>query len=375
MGVTDGARLAGDAPPPKEVLGFDAEFQKRYAEAAKAAELGRPAQEIGTFFPGRVIREDRGYYVLAVDECRQEAELSGSLKRRARQDKNYPTVGDWVVVEQVPGEERFMVADILPRKTWFSRQRAGHGCEEQVVAANIDIVWIVVGLDHDFNLRRLERYLTLAHGGGIEPVVLLNKADCCDAVAEAKAKAQSVAKEVPIEVISALHGSGIDALGRYLKSGQSLAIMGSSGVGKSTLVNTLVGHGHMETAAARASDSRGRHTTVHRELVFLPDGITLIDTPGMRELQMWGDAEALGQSFPDINELAATCRFADCSHAHEPHCAVRQAVEEGALDSERLQAYQDLSEEFAHTQKRLQRHGKSERRAPTKRPPRKPPKR
>jgi ribosome biogenesis GTPase len=258
-----------------------------------------------------------------------------------------PAVGDWVAVADPDGAERALVQAVLPRRTKFSRMAANDhgGTVEQVVAANVDVVFLTAGLDGDFNARRLERYLTLGWESGASPVVVLTKSDLCDDLDGTVLEAESVAVGVPVHAVSNLTGDGIDALAVYLTEGKTVAALGSSGVGKSSLVNQLAGEELMATGDLRA-DGRGRHTTTHRQLVLLPGGALYLDTPGMRELRLWESEEGLASTFDDVTEAAARCRFADCSHEREPDCGVRAALADGSLDRERYDSWRKLQNEL-----------------------------
>jgi ribosome biogenesis GTPase len=239
-----------------------------------------------------------------------------------------------------------VIQALLPRRTAFVRRAAGGRSVAQVLAANVDTAFLVMGLDGDFNPRRIERALVLAWESGAEPVVVLNKSDLSDELAARRAEVERSAPGVPVCVLAAKHGVGLDALARWLAPGRSVVLLGSSGVGKSTLVNRLLGREKQPTREVRDSDQRGRHTTTHRELVMLPGGALLIDTPGLRELQLWSDGSGLAATFDDVSELAAACRFTDCGHGSEPGCAVRAAVTEQRLDPARLASYHKLHAEL-----------------------------
>jgi ribosome biogenesis GTPase len=276
------------------------------------------------------------------------ATVAGRLRHRAVGRVDYPAVGDWVALKPNPEDQRATIHGVLERKSRFVRKVAGSVVAEQVVAANVDVVLLVMAMDEaDFNPRRLERYLVLAHESGAKPSIVLSKADLVDDVPEKVAIAQAVGgARVPVHIVSAPRNEGYDALTRYLQPGETVALLGSSGVGKSTIVNHLAGSELQRTREVRASDGRGRHTTTHRQLLLLPDGGLLMDTPGMRELQLWDVDEGVEQTFSDIEELGANCRFPDCEHDREPDCAVQEAVAAGTLTAARLANYHRLRREL-----------------------------
>jgi ribosome biogenesis GTPase len=298
------------------------------------------------FVPGRVALEHKHAYVLLTTEGEVVGEVSGRLLNTS-QRASLPAVGDWVVFERRARGSRATIHGVLPRRTVFSRRAAGEREQEQVVAANVDTVFLVAGLDVDFNPRRTERYLALARGSGARPVVVLNKADTCAEVEVRTAAIRSVAGDAAVHAISAVDGRGLEALHPYLGRGRTVALLGSSGVGKSTLANRFLGEDRQVVGTVKEDDGRGRHTTTHRELILLPDGTLLVDTPGMRELQLWSSArDGLQAVFPEILELAASCRFRDCHHAQEPGCAVRAAVARGELPPERWASFEKLRAEL-----------------------------
>jgi ribosome biogenesis GTPase / thiamine phosphate phosphatase len=305
------------------------------------------------FVPARVAVEHRGAYVLYTEAGEQRAEVAPKLRSRANGRADYPAVGDWVALQ-----DGFVHA-VLPRRTKFSRKAAFTEVDEQVVAANVDVVFLVTAFGRDFNLRRLERYLVSAWESGAEPAVLLAKSDLADDVAACVLEAESIAFGVPVHALSAVTGEGLDAVHGYLRPGRTAALLGSSGVGKSTLVNRLAGEELLATAGLR-SDGRGRHTTSHRELVLLPDGGLVLDTPGMRELQLWESADGIGEAFTDVEALAARCRFSDCAHRTEPACAVREALRSGELDPERYASYEKLKRELRRLELKVDKRARSE---------------
>ena len=301
------------------------------------------------FEPARVAVEHRDAYVLYTARGERPAELSGRLRHAAEERADLPAVGDWVAVADPEGAERALVQHVVPRRTKFSRMAAtDHGqTVEQVVAANVDVVFLTAGLDGDLNLRRLERYLTLGWESGAEPVVVLTKSDLCDEVAATLLEVESVAVGVPVHAISNVTGDGIDGLRVYFEGDRTVAALGSSGVGKSSLVNRLTGEDLMATGGLRA-DGRGRHTTSNRQLLLLPGGGLFLDTPGMRELRLWESEEGLAAAFDDVTAVAAQCRFGDCAHESEPGCAVRSALADGTLERERFESWRKLQGELAH---------------------------
>ena len=293
----------------------------------------------------RVIEEQRGQYRIAGD-VDGPAEVSGRFRHEHATVAEFPAVGDWV------GVRDGIIHCRLERRSRLSRAAAGRAVEEQVVAANVDTVFLVTALSGDLNLRRLERYLTMVWDGGAVPVVLLNKADLSE---DPKRAAMSVETRLPLVdviVTSALHARGIDALTPYLRPAQTIALVGSSGVGKSTLINRLLGRETLRVGAISEADGKGRHTTMARQLVRLASGALLIDTPGMRELQPWANDSAVDVAFDDVAALAAACRFSDCAHAGEPGCAVAEAVDAGTLDADRVEHYRRLGREAAFEERK-----------------------
>ena len=311
--------------------------------------------------PGRVTVQHRGAYDVLTELGELRCDVAGRLWDESSSPAELPAVGDWVAVAPRPGEHAGTIQAVLPRRTKFSRKTAWQAAEEQVLAANVDVVFIVTSLNEDLNLRRLERYFILARESGARPVILLTKTDLADDVEGAAAAVESIAADVPVLALSSLTGEGLDEVRALLGPGVTAALLGSSGVGKSTLVNTLAGEELLATQELRA-DGQGRHTTSRRELVQLPGGALVIDTPGMRELQLWVADEGLEESFDDVTSLFAECRFSDCSHESEPGCAIKAALEDGTLARERWESYLKLEAELAHLERRLDKRAQAEER-------------
>ena len=322
-------------------LGWNARFAAAFEEYAAAGRV-----------PGRVVLEHTHIYRVATETDEHLARVSGRLRHQATARPDFPGVGDWVAVEPVAGSDARIHA-VLPRFSKFSRRAAGDVTEEQVVAANIDVVFLVGGLDHDFNPRRLERYLVVAWESGATPVIVLNKADLVDEPERFAEEVRASAPGVDIHAVSAKRPETLEAVRAHLGRGRPAALLGSSGVGKSTIVNRLIGQELLRTRDVRITDSRGRHTSTARQLVILGDGGILIDTPGMRELQLWDAGQSLEDAFPDIESLASSCRFRDCRHTQEPGCAVRAAVTSGEFPEARYESYLKLAAEREYHQRQV----------------------
>jgi ribosome biogenesis GTPase len=316
--------------------------------------------------PGRVIVEDRGSYLVVLADGESRATLSGRFRFDAELEPagiGYPVVGDWLALQPTGDRDHRIVQGLLPRRTAIVRRApTDRHAPEQVLAANVDLLLIVTSLNHELNSRRLERYLTLAWSSGAQPVVVLNKADLAPDVDSAVAWIEPVAGAAPVHAVSATTGFGLAALAARLTDGRTVALMGSSGVGKSTLVNALASRRVESTSAIREDDSRGRHTTTRRHLVRIPGRGLVLDTPGLRELGLVDDGGGLDEAFADIDRLAAGCRFSDCRHDREPGCTVREAIADGRLDASRLANRRKLERELARTERQLDPRARAERR-------------
>jgi len=320
-------------------LGWDSFFQDQFKK------IGLP-----DLVPARVISESKGSYQLFSQYGELTARISGKMRYHTGTENQYPAVGDWVIIKPLVNEQKGIIQAVLPRKSKFSRKVVGERTEEQVVSANVDTVFIVSGLDggRNFNLRRIERYLTLAWSSGATPVIVLNKMDLCPDVDVCIQNVETIATGIPIHPVSAKERLGLDTLRTYLTKGNTVAFLGSSGVGKSALINALLGIEKQDTGEVRENDRMGRHTTTKRELILLPGGGMMIDTPGMREIQMWAGEEDLEGTFYDIELLSKGCRFSDCTHKVESGCAVRASIDNGALDPARLENYLKLQKELTY---------------------------
>jgi ribosome biogenesis GTPase len=341
---------------PRVRLGWLPELEEAFA----------PHAEQG-LIPARVTVQHRGLYLVAGDDGESEAEITGRMRHEAGGGGELPAVGDWVALRPPQGDGRATIAAILPRRTKLSRKVPERELEEQVLAANIDVIFLVTSLNLELSLRRLERYLASAWESGAAPVILLTKSDLADDAEERRAEVEAIAFGVPIHVLSSLTGEGLDELPQYFSGHRTAVFLGSSGVGKSTLINLLAGEELQATAEIRESDDRGRHTTVRRELLVLAGGGLVIDTPGMRELQLWESDEGMETAFADVTELMTKCRFRDCSHEREPGCAIQAALADGSLDRARWESYLKLQREQRALEvkldKRLQADERKKRRA------------
>ncbi|KPU42429.1 putative ribosome biogenesis GTPase RsgA [Oxobacter pfennigii] len=321
-----------------EDYGWDGYFEKEWKKKHKEGML-----------PARII-SDYGQFLRVVCEKGE-----GLVKRPVQKayDEINLAVGDWVAVDDLSEDQR-SICFVLPRKTKFSRAAAGYEVKEQIVAANVDVVFLIQSLNRDFNMRRLERYLIAAWESGAMPVVVLSKADCCDDLPQKLAEVYETAPGVDVHAISCVTGEGIDDIKKYISKGKTAALLGSSGVGKSTLTNLLAGAELLKTSEVREKDSRGRHTTTHRELILLPQGGLIMDTPGMRTLLLWEADTGMEMMFGDVEELTKKCRFYDCRHENEPGCAVKEALESGSLENTKWEAWVKLQKEQEYLEAKKQ---------------------
>lgn len=338
-------------PPALREWGWTAEL---------SAELEQLEPSMRELVPGRIILEQRGVRGVTTADGLVDARVAGRLRHHSPVEQQ-PTIGDWVLLKLPRADQQMaQIQHVLPRTSKISRKAAGTRTREQVVAANVDRLFIVMGLDGDFNPRRLQRFLITARAGGSRPIVVLNKADLSDRLEQQLDEVEAARGDAPVLVVSCKTGRGLEELRRYLEPGETVAMVGSSGVGKSTLLNTLSGDELMKTGEVRATDDRGQHTTSHRQLWRLPGGALLIDNPGIRELQPWEAEDQVEESFEDVTELGRDCRFRDCGHGGEPGCEVQRAIDQGTLEPERLRAYRGLQQEAVHLEQRQQALRKAE---------------
>ncbi len=336
-------------------LGWDAGWAEAFAGHAARG-----------YSAARVVNEDKHAYIVVAETGEQPASIAGKLHHTKRSNADLPKVGDWVAVKPQLGEAKAIIHAVLPRRTRVVRQSTGRAAESQLVAANVDVVFIVQALDQTFNCRRLERFLVMVHEGGARPVVVLNKCDLRDAVRARTVEALRTAGESEVVVTSARTGKGLGELRALLVPRQTVCFLGTSGVGKSSLVNRLYGEAVQGTVPVREDDSKGRHTTSRREILPLPNGTLVVDTPGMREFHLWLADTGLDDSFPELRQFASRCRFRDCTHGAEPGCAVKEAVEAGKLPKDRYESYRKLQAELDSTAQRQREHDYAQNRHRTK---------
>jgi ribosome biogenesis GTPase len=309
-------------------LGFNAFFQKHFEQCQQT-----------NISVGRISAEYKESYRIFSEYGELLAIISGKFRNNCNNREDFPAVGDWVLFQRIENENKAIIQVILQRKSKFSRKVAGNETQEQVIASNVDFAFIVCALNYDFNPRRIERYLSLVWQSGATPVIILSKADLCQDVEEKIAEVEKIAFAVDIHVINNISKEGIIALNKYFYNNQTVVLLGSSGVGKSTMINNLAKADIMKVNELRNNIDKGRHTTTHKQMIILPDGGMIIDTPGIRELQLWDAQEGISHTFNDIEELSQYCKFNNCLHNNEPGCAVQKAIKEGLLESKRLENY------------------------------------
>ncbi len=324
---------SGEVKTPLQAFGWNGFFEAQFRSLASEG------------CPARIASDYGQAYRLYTEHGEMRGEIAGRMRHQSTNRDDMPAVGDWVIIRPLLDEGKAIIDGVLPRRSKFSRKAAGIRSSEQIVAANIDTVFVVTSLNNDFNLRRIERYVTAVWDSGASPVVVLSKSDLCADVEEKITQVESVAFGVSVHVISAVAGQGLDALDNYFVAGQTVALMGSSGVGKTTLINRLTDEDSRIVREIRESDDRGRHATTSRDLIVLPRGGLILDTPGMRELQLWDSGDSLAETFDDVESFAESCYFTDCGHKQEPGCAVRGAIERGILDPARLESFEKLQRE------------------------------
>jgi ribosome biogenesis GTPase len=322
-------------------LGWNSFFDNNYS----------PYRQQG-LIPARISQQHKTVYRAFCEQGEVAAEVSGKFRHGIVSPGDYPAVGDWVAISHLPDEDKGLIQALLPRKSAFLRKTAGIKTTEQVVAANIDTAFIVCGLDGDYSPRRIERYLAMAWESGASPVIILNKADLCEDVEGRVAEVEALAIGVAVHPTSVERQQGLDIITGLLSPGTTGAMLGSSGVGKSSIINRLLGEERLRVNDVRQSDDRGRHTTTFRQMIQLPAGGIIVDTPGMREIQLWGDQDAVERAFDDIEGLAASCKFRDCRHQSEPGCAVTASLENGTLDRKRYESYVKLKKEMRYLEAR-----------------------
>jgi ribosome biogenesis GTPase / thiamine phosphate phosphatase len=338
-----------DGNPELSDLGWSDFFARPFA-----------AHEAEGLHPGRLLTQEKLLYLVHDGSADLAAELSGRFRHEAEQHGGFPAVGDWVAIKPqgtgavllggkpglYPARPHAIIHALLPRRSVISRKVPGAATVEQVIAANVDTLFLVAGLDQEFSPRRIERYVAAMLGSGATPVVVLNKTDICPDPAAAVGQLGPLQAMVPVLQVSAASGTGLDAIRSYVRMGETVAFVGSSGVGKSTIINRLLGTERQQTGEVSKAVGKGRHVTTRRELIPIPGGGLLMDTPGLRELQIWGEESNLEGAFEDIEALARECRFRDCRHDNEPGCAVRAALEAGTLDIERLHNFEKMQREL-----------------------------
>ena len=304
-------------------------------------------------FLGRVIAEYKGIYKVATEELDIMARVNGNFIKSTEDSSSYPGVGDWIVIDRTSNKNGDgIILKVLPRKSYVSRKVAGIKTDEQIIASNIDTLFICMSCNNDFNLRRLERYIAIGWDSGATPVVIITKIDLCDDVFRLKSELEEITVGIDVVYLSSITSDGTEGIDKYLNVGQTIGFIGSSGVGKSTLINYLIGEEKMNVSSIRESDQKGKHTTTHRELIVIKDKGIVIDTPGMREVQLMDNVDGIETSFKDISSISVRCKFNDCKHNNEPGCAVREAIQNGSINVERLDSYNKLMREAKFIEKK-----------------------
>jgi len=306
----------------------------------------------GKYILARVAIENKSNFILYTEEGETSGEITGKFHFKAEDKTEYPVVGDWVVVKKVSGENKVIIEKVLDRESKFSRKQAWAKTDEQIIAANIDTVFIITSLNLEINIRRIERYITMIRENNVEPVIILSKEDLCENVEEIINEVKTVSLDTKIYAISSIENKGMDELLKYFEGNKTVAVVGSSGVGKSTLINCLLNSDKMKVKEIAEYKDKGKHTTSHRELILLPGGGLIIDTPGMREVQMWEGSEGVSETFADVENFTGQCKFSDCKHKSEPGCAIKKAIENGELDEERYMSYLKLQSEIKYFENR-----------------------
>lgn len=339
-----------------EALGWTSVLQNRFKEFSDQG-----------LEPGRVAVEDKHFYLIITPRGEITGQIAGKLLHDAASTAALPKVGDWVALAPLAGESKAVIHGVLERRTKLCRKVPGRETEEQIMVTNVDVAFVVQALDRTFNPRLLQRHLVMVRESGAKPVVVLNKADLCLDIHAKVAEAKDVAGDAPIVVVSAKTGDGLDSLKQHILPGETSVLIGSSGVGKSTLINDLCGEDLLATGEVRERDSKGRHVTSWRELIALPEGGLVVDTPGMREFQFWAAGGGMLEAFSDLAELATRCHFRECTHTVEKRCAVREAIEAGELSEERFRSYLKLKRELEHLNQAQSQRGRIERKREVKR--------